>query len=127
MTAIAGVWSFDGRSDSEDRCERMLVAQRIYGTGDAACWSDGQVALGRRLTPLLPEDKFDSQPLVGGDGRYILVADIRLDNREELAKDLGIPDARARGMSDAAILLAAIERWDEACIERLAGDYAFVC
>ena len=32
----------------------------------------------------------------------------------------------ARTLSDAAILLAAIERWEELCLERLIGDYAFV-
>src|SRR5690242_3123864 len=127
MTAIAGIWNFDGRPDAEDHCARMLSAQRIYGVDDVAQWSNDSVALGRRLMHILPEDKFDTQPLIGGGGRYALVADIRLDNREELERDLGISQARAREMCDAAVLLAAIERWNEGCIERLAGVYAFAC
>ena len=125
MTALAGLWHFDGRPDVADGCDRMLRAQELYGRHDAAQWSDGSVALGRRLMRLLPEDAFDRQPLIGGEGRYVLVADLRLDNRDELCTVLRIPPPQARILSDAAILLAALERWDESCLERLVGDYAF--
>jgi asparagine synthase (glutamine-hydrolysing) len=125
MTALAGTWRFDGRPDAADDCARMLKAQYVYGPDHSAQWSDSAVALGRRLMRVLPEDKFDRQPLIGGEGRYVLVADVRLDNRDELAEALCIPTHRARTLCDAAILLAAIERWDEACLQRLVGDYAF--
>jgi asparagine synthase (glutamine-hydrolysing) len=125
MTALAGLWRFDGRPDAADGCKRMLVAQEMYGPHAGAQWSNGDVALGRRLMRMLPEDVFDRQPLIGGEGRYVLVADIRLDNRDELTEALQIQTAQARTLCDAAILLAAIERWDESCIERLIGDYAF--
>ena len=125
MTALAGLWRFDGRPDAADGCASMLVAQQLYGPHDCAQWSNGGVALGRQLMRVLPEDAFDRQPLVGGEGRYVLVADVRLDNREELAEALRIPAAQARTLCDTAILFAAIERWDESCLERLVGDYAF--
>jgi asparagine synthase (glutamine-hydrolysing) len=125
MTALAGLWRFDGRPDAADGCARMLTAQELYGPHAGAQWSDGDVACGRRLMRLLPEDAFDRQPLTGGSGRYLLVADLRLDNRNELTEALQIPASEARSLSDAAILLAAIERWDEACLEHIIGDYAF--
>jgi len=125
MTALAGLWRFDGRPDVADSCARMLAAQKLYGPHDGAQWSDRDVALGRRLMRVLPEDVFDRQPLIGGDGRYVLVADARLDNRDELIEALRIPAAHARNLSDAAILLAAVERWDEDCLGHIVGDYAF--
>jgi asparagine synthase (glutamine-hydrolysing) len=125
MTAIAGLWRLDGRPDSAEGCARMLAAQKIYGPDDGAQWSDLCVALGLRLMRILPEDRFDRQPLIGGDGRFVLVADIRLDNRDELIETLGIPASRARGLCDAAILLAAFERWEERCFDHIIGDYAF--
>src|SRR5712692_2995487 len=124
MTALAGLWHFDGRP-AADRCARMLAAQELYGPDARGQWSDGGVALGRQLMRLLPEDSFDRQPLVGGGGRLVLVADVRLDNRDELAAALDIPAAAAQGLCDAAILLTALERWDDACFSRLVGDYAF--
>ncbi len=84
------------------------------------------MALGRQLMRVLPEDVFDHQPLVGGGGRFVLVADLRLDNRDELAESLEIPAAIARRLCDAAILLAAIKRWEDACLSHIVGDYAFV-
>jgi asparagine synthase (glutamine-hydrolysing) len=125
MSALAGRWNFDGNPEAAASCRRMLAAQEIYGPHDVAQWDDGGIALGRRLFRLLPEDAFDRQPLAGGGGRYRLVADLRLDNRDELARDIGLDPLAAKGMSDAAILLAAWERWQEAVFDHLFGDYAF--
>jgi asparagine synthase (glutamine-hydrolysing) len=55
----------------------------------------------------------------------VLVADARLDNRDELTEALRIPAPQTRTLCDAAILLAAIERWGESCFEHVVGDYAF--
>ena len=52
MTAIAGLWRFDGRPDAADGCTRMLAAQEIYGPDARGEWSEGGVALGRRLMRL---------------------------------------------------------------------------
>jgi asparagine synthase (glutamine-hydrolysing) len=103
----------------------MLAAQQIYGPHSAAQWSAGDVTIGRRLLRTLPEDAFDQQPSIGGDGRYVLVADVRLDNRESLCDELRICEASARQLSDAAILLAAFEQWEASCLDRIVGDYAF--
>jgi asparagine synthase (glutamine-hydrolysing) len=80
--------------------------------------------MGRRLFRTLPEDVHDRQPLHGGGGRLTLVADVRLDNREELGSDLGITAGAAERLSDAAILLSALERWGGA-LDRLVGEFAF--
>jgi asparagine synthase (glutamine-hydrolysing) len=125
MSALAGIWNFDGRPDAAQACARMLGAQAIYGPHDNTQWDGGHVALGRRLFRTLPEDIHDSQPLSGGGGRYMLVADLRLDNRDELIAGLQISPERARAMADANILLSAWERWREACLDHLVGDYAF--
>ena len=126
MSAIAGICRFDGPADGlREACGRMLAAQRIYGPHDGAQWDDNQIAMGRRLFRLLPEDVHDRQPQIGGHGRLALVADLRLDNRDELIVDLRLSPDEARGMADAAILMAAWERWGEDCFEHLLGDYAF--
>ena len=125
MSAIACMWRFDGRPDAAMQCERMLSAQEIYGPHEGDSWSKGDVALGRRLMRVLPEDRYDSQPLLSANGRYVLVADLRLDNRDELARALRIPAERMTQMCDAAVLLAAIEQWEDGFIDRLVGDYAF--
>jgi asparagine synthase (glutamine-hydrolysing) len=125
MTALAGLWRFNGRPDAAEGCERILASQELYGPHAVAQWTAGDVALGRRLMRVLPEDAFDRQPFIGAGGRYVLVADIRLDNRNELTSALHIPSLQARSLCDTAVLLAAIERWEESCMDRILGDYAF--
>lgn len=125
MTAIAGYWSFPGNPDAGPNCARMLKALAIYGP-DASDWrEDDGIAIGRALFRTLPEDRFDAQPLTGGGGRYRLAADIRIDNRDELAAALGLERARAESMADSALLLAAWERWHDGALPRMVGDYAF--
>ncbi len=103
----------------------MLGAQQIYGPHDGRHWSDGPIAMGRQLFRTLPEDVHDRQPLQSHDGRFTLVADIRLDNRDELTTTLDLAPADSRQLCDAAILLKCIERWGEDAVDRLVGDFAF--
>ena len=123
MSAIAGIWRTDGRPAVAD-LERALAALRPYGPDDSATWVKQDVGVGRRLMRLDPAELSDGQPLVGGGGRFLLVADLRLDNRQELAEALGL---RARDLAvtaDARLALGAFERWGEDCSQFLCGDYA---
>lgn len=124
MTAIAGIWNFISREGIAHDCERMLAAQYLYGLDGERHWVNASIALGRRITKLVPEDDYDAQPLQSTERSLVLIADLRLDNRAELAAELNVA-ARARTMSDAALLLAAFERWDDDCCRHLVGDYAF--
>jgi len=125
MTALAGYWAFGGNADEPlGRCERMLRSQQIYAPAPPAACKAGDVALGRRLFRTLPEDRHDRGPVTGGGGRWTLVADIRLDNRPELCAVLGVEPGRAALLSDSAVAMAAIERWEEEAVGRLVGDFA---
>jgi asparagine synthase (glutamine-hydrolysing) len=123
MTAIAGLWRLDGRPDAADGCDRMLSALRMYGPDDTAAWRAGDIALGRTLKRVLPEDDYDRQPAVGESGR-VLVADARIDNRDELARALGLRDEQLRRQSDAELILHAYERWETDAFDRIYGVFA---
>lgn len=125
MTALAGIWDWRGKGGQRAALARMLGAQAIYGPHGQAEWAGGEVALGRRLYRTLPEDAYDRGPVLSADGTRCLVADVRLDNRDELERDLGlVPETTAR-MSDATLLMRALDRWDEKAVDRLVGDWAF--
>jgi asparagine synthase (glutamine-hydrolysing) len=124
MSAIAGIWSFDGGVPVSPACETMLQALNIYGPDDIAQYTGSSIALGRCLMRLLPEDDFDAQPL-SAPGVTALVADIRLDNRVELGLELGLSSQQTAVMADSAMLLAAWQRWREQCVEHLSGAFCF--
>ncbi len=123
MTGICGIWHRDGRDASAD-CSRMRRALKVYGPYREGAWDGGPISLGLQLYRMLPEDRFDKQPLAGGGGRFVLVADVRLDNRSELAAELGWSSERTRTAADADYVLAAWEKWQDASLDKLIGDWA---
>jgi len=102
----------------------MLRAQHAYGPHHSRADTLGDCALGRNLYQCLPEDDYDEGPLLGLNGRILLIADARLDNRDELIAQLGISTPPAM-LSDSALMLAAYEHWGEGLLDFILGDYAF--
>ena len=78
MRAISGLWHRGGRPDLVQDSARMQRSLAIYGGDRSGLWNNGEIALGVDLSFLTPEDRLDHQPLCGRDGRYVLLADIRL-------------------------------------------------
>ncbi|WP_437880514.1 asparagine synthetase B family protein [Pseudomonas sp. LRF_L74] len=125
MSAICGIVQCDRQPTAALRCAMVQAALEPYGRDAQGLWHEGPIALGSRLARLLPEDSYDQQPLVSGDGRFILIGDVRLDNRSALAEALGISASRLRSLADADVLLAAYVRWEQQSLHRLVGDFAF--
>jgi asparagine synthase (glutamine-hydrolysing) len=116
MSGIAGVFRRDG--GPVDSCALAAMTRRLAhrGSGAESIWSDGPVGLGRTVR--------QSMRTLQGEGNPVVAADIRLDNRAELIAALGI-GAQAELLPDSDILLAAYNRWGEACTDKLLGDFAF--
>jgi asparagine synthase (glutamine-hydrolysing) len=122
MTALAGIWRYDHRPDPSSQCRSILSAQLQYGPEDPSVGALGSAAFGRALFRLLPEDRFDVQPLVDRPGQRMLVADARIDNRDEILSRLGC--APGASMSESEILFRAFRAWGEDMFDRLVGDFA---
>lgn len=124
MTALAGFWS-SGATDPRRAVFTMLEAQRAYAPDNGPVVGlDGEVALGRRLFHTLPEDQFDDGPVVGGGGRYRLIADLRLDDRAGIGARCGLAPAELATLADAALVMRLVERDGAACLADLLGDFA---
>ncbi|WP_294190482.1 asparagine synthase-related protein [uncultured Sphingomonas sp.] len=125
MTALAGLWDRrGGQGAGEGAVGRMLDAQAVYGPEPAARRTLGEATLGRRLFSLLSEDDFDRGPVSGGDGTLLLVADARIDNRDELAERLGLNTSDLARMPEVAVMMAAVERWGVAGLGHVVGAFA---
>ncbi len=101
----------------------MLESLQRYGPGSWHSWSSGTLALGCNLSKSLPEDIYDLQPLWSEDRSTCVIADVRLDNRAGLARELGL--TQPEHLPDSAFLLAAWLRWGHSCLDRLLGGFAF--
>ena len=125
MSAILGILRFDGARASEHDLERMGNALALRGPDAHRFLVQGSVGLGHCLLRVNHEDMFERQPLRDVEADLTLVADCRIDNREELAADLHIPAPQLRDMPDSALVLRAYLEWGETCAEHLLGDFAF--
>jgi len=70
-----------------------------------------------------PESKYEYLPL--RKDAYVLTMDARIDNREELAKELVLPNRSNEEIGDSEFILAAYAKWGEECPKHLLGDFAF--
>ena len=94
------------------------------GPDGTESWIGGAVGAGHRMLHTTPESLREKLPLIRGD--LVLTADVRLDNREELIRDLDLTGRSKEEIGDGEIVLAAYERWGEDSPRRLLGDFAFV-
>lgn len=124
MTALAGCWDFGDRIEPLAATQRMLNAQTVYAPAAPVIARAGDAALGRRLFRLLDEDIYDHGPVTAAGGRWTVVADARLDDRDALAATLAIAPAEAARLCDAALVARAVERWSVEAPEHLFGDFA---
>ncbi len=124
MSAIAGMVRFTGPPVDRGCLERAGERLAAPGVGAAAVWCDGRAGLVARQRISTPEDRAERQPWVGGGGRLALVYDGRLDNRDEIAAALGLTLDPTEVIPDGALLLRALERWGEAALPRLLGEFA---
>jgi len=121
MSGIYGIVNFAGAPLDDSECEAMRAAMHLWGPDGEDTWRGEGAMLGRMLARQTPEDIRDMQPIMLGD--KVMVASARLDNRQELIHALGIPGAEAAQLADAMLLAQAHEKWGEAFVEKVAGDW----
>ncbi len=127
MSGIAALYEKRGAPAGEALASAMLRRLRHRGPDRSGLHVDGSVALAQCMLETTPQDAFERQPYRLPSGDLWIVADARLDNRDDLLRhDESRADDRARAVPDAALILATYERWGEACPAKLLGDFAFV-
>lgn len=111
MRGLFGLLRLDG--GPVDEADRQALVQGMAAFDPASVRWEGPGALlgGRWAGPAAPGQAF--------------AASARLDEPGELAAALGLAPAEARSLPDEALVAAAWARWGEACVDRLAGDWAF--
>ena len=122
MRGVVGVWHLDHRP-AEEAARRMMEGAGALSDGSDRLWQQEGVALG--TVPFDPGRGAASVRGIARDDRYVLVADARIDNREEVARALPGSEPEG-GEEDARLLRAAYARWGSACVDRLVGVFAFV-
>ncbi len=121
MSAIAGYVAFDGAGEEhgEEVLRSMLARMKGRSPDGYRCEVQGGGAIGYGAFHITSEEGRGSQPVVRSS--QILTADVRLDNRNDIARTIGISDTL---YSDGHLLGMAFDRWGQDFARHLIGDYA---
>ena len=125
MSSIAGVVRLDGAPVSQNHLQAMLDSMAMRGPDGAGVQVSGSVGLGHGLLRTTPESDGEQQPVYDEESDCRLVADIRLDNREELIKTIETNGLPGRGTTDAELVLRGYRLWGDKVSEHLLGDFSF--
>ena len=126
MSGIAGIICFDGAPLDAALVIRMTDAMHHRGPDGIHHWVNGPVALGQCMLRTTPESLEEKQPLANQDASLVLVMDGRVDNWEELRRELLGRGAVPRDRSDAELVLRAYEVWGRECMSHIDGDFSLV-
>ena len=127
MSGICGIISFDPGAPVEG-IERMTGAAPWRGPDGTGVWRGDGAVLAHQALHVTPESRYEEQPLVDEEAGLVLVADARIDNRDELQRTLRRDlrrSVRRDVITDADLILAAYRRWGTDCAAHLLGDFAF--
>jgi asparagine synthase (glutamine-hydrolysing) len=126
MSGLAVVWHLDGSPVRPDELEPMARQVSYRGPDGIRVHYQGCIGFVHLALNSTPESEHEMQPLLADGGRLVIVADARVDNRDELIEILEMPKPADGPIGDAAIILAAWRRWREDCPCHILGDFAFV-
>lgn len=119
-----GIFGFLGQCGANPELRLCAMADQMnaWSVAEAGYWSQTGIGLGLIEIP----DDQGMSPLVEGvpGGQLVLVADVRLDNRDELYKKLDLQPETGE-LSDMQLILAAYRRWGEDTPTHLLGDFVF--
>jgi asparagine synthase (glutamine-hydrolysing) len=121
MSVQFGRWNFDGQAVDRDYLEKVDSVIAPYGPDNSGSFAETSISILYHAFHTTKESRRETQPHVTARGT-ILTWDGRLDNREDLIRQLR--DFVTVASTDVAIVAAAYQYWGSACFAMLIGDWA---
>lgn len=125
MSGIVGIVSLDRAPVDSRLLTRMTEFLAFRGPDSQRISLDGAVGFGHALLKTTDESEDERQPLTL-DGEVWIVADARIDARQDLIANLkSLGQEVATNAPDVELILRSYSVWRERCVEHLLGDFAF--
>lgn len=124
MSAIYGIVRLDGRPVLNEELATMRGPMAYWGPDRGGIWQEAGAGLGQLVAIRTEEDAYEVGPIQLPSGAVVAAA-ARIDNRDELLRELDVPAAARPCTPDGRVVAMAYERWGERAVGRLLGDWAF--
>ncbi|MED4534206.1 asparagine synthase-related protein [Metabacillus fastidiosus] len=121
MGLICGIYKRNYEHVGSESFNKILNNSQYYTSKSKYIMNQANVAMAEFNLNVIPEVR----PLnkLTNIGPYYIVADCRLDNRENLIKQLQVEDMY---ISDSMLIILAYKKWGERCCNYLLGDFVFL-
>lgn len=126
MSAIAGIYRFNGEVVQSEHGGLIMEALRQYPANQSRLWNMNHIMLGCHAQWITEQSVHERLPSYDLNRGLAITADAIIDNRDELMDQLQVPHHSRQHMTDSEVLLLAYEKWSERMPERLVGDFAFI-
>lgn len=124
MCGICGLYDLENkRKNREALLDAINEAQKHRGPDDRGTFLEGPVGLGHVRLSIIDLSSAGHQPMLYGD-RYALVFNGEIYNYIELREELTKAGYSFQTQTDTEVVLAAYDRWGEACQTRFNGFWA---
>jgi asparagine synthase (glutamine-hydrolysing) len=126
MSGIVGMLNLDGSPVDCRLLARMTEYLAFRGPDRQGMHASQNVGFGHTLLSTTTESARETQPLTL-DGRRWIVADARVDARQDLIAALNAREQEdiPSGATDVELILRAYCVWGEECVAHLLGDFSF--
>jgi asparagine synthase (glutamine-hydrolysing) len=127
MCGIAGIVDLQGGAVVPGAIESLTALIAHRGPDGAGFWhsDDKRIALGHRRLAIIDPGARGNQPMISGDGRYVIVYNGEIYNFLELRQELEALGIAFRTESDTEVILAAWQAWGPEMLLRFNGMWAF--
>jgi asparagine synthase (glutamine-hydrolysing) len=125
LSGIVGIYHRNGAPIERALLQSLVDFLAYRGPDSRASWMESCIGLGHAMLRTTLESLGESQP-ASIEGRFWIVADARLDSREELTGELKRSGRVVRSSApDSELILHAYAAWGTPCVEHLRGDFSF--
>src|SRR5438309_1461138 len=126
MCGITGCLALaDGAGPDTEWVGRAAMRIAHRGPDDEDFFTDQHLALGFRRLAIIDTSAAGRQPMLSGDGRFVMVFDGEIYNYVELAQRLHARGVRLRSRSAAEVLVEMYAWLGKDVVRQLRGMYAF--
>jgi asparagine synthase (glutamine-hydrolysing) len=123
MCGIVGKWNRGGVEVGKGEVEKMIMSLVHRGPDEGGVYTDKGIGLGHRRLSIIDLTLAAKQPMVSGDGRYVLVFNGEIYNYREL-RDEFLSDWKFVSKSDTEVLLDLLIVKREKALGLLKGMFA---
>ena len=122
---MCGICGFTGLLEQKENViNKMTEVITHRGPDSDGIFIDDDIAMGFRRLSIIDLETGD-QPITNEDGSLVLTYNGEIYNYKELKKELEELGHHFSTTSDSEVLVHAFEEWDEDCLSRLRGMFAF--